>query len=450
MKTIPLLMASLKGFIRNWKSILLLIVVPLVLISVIFLAFNPLGIQKTPIGVVCHGEQLNVNELRDYVSSFLDIREFSDLDSCLEDVRRYNQFVCMEILENESIILNVNFDNTRTPIIWEILARIEGSVDWLQKEKSRAMASELFDQIGSTTDKVDEFKTAINSTNSKIDEYILEIDLTIQKLQEAKNKLTNAMNEMDSEMRNVRSKKNNLQINSNNLYSRGRNYASNIEYYANNIPPADAYSEYALDYIDDRADELVDLFDDYSYEANMLLGEIDTKIDEYEDASLKGRQYMSEIDTYINILQSLKQDLITYKGKIGEAESEITNIQDKIATMEEMNPEVLINPIIVNNLPTYIPEVDSSLIERFAERFEDSSALEKAVLGLNMINLQTIFPMLLFLITIFLCLLVSSFICLEDINSSAHTRVSIIRSSFIAQFLSIYLSSLIVIFVPIV
>src|SRR3989338_10391501 len=136
-KTIPLLIASFKGFIRNWKSVLLLIVVPLILISTIFATFNPLGIQKTPVGLVLQNESMQLDDINDYVSSFLIITEYKDLDDCFKELKQYKQYVCFVISNEYAIVLDVHFDNTRTPIIWEILAQIKGAIDYLQKQKSK-------------------------------------------------------------------------------------------------------------------------------------------------------------------------------------------------------------------------------------------------------------------------------------------------------------------------
>ena len=131
-KTIPLIQATLKGFIRNWKAIFLLVVFPLMLISIVFMSFSPDGLQKIPIGVIWNDVPVDFEEFQDTVSSFLIITKFYNLDDCISELKAYKQYTCIEVEQSNSIVLNVHFDNTREPVIWEIIERIKTSVDLLR------------------------------------------------------------------------------------------------------------------------------------------------------------------------------------------------------------------------------------------------------------------------------------------------------------------------------
>jgi len=449
-KTIPLVTASLKGFIRNYKSIFLLIVVPLLLISTIFIAFNPLGLQKTPIGVITSTDEFNVNELNVYVESFMELTDYPNIDSCMLELMKYNEFVCMDIKQNNSLVLDVYFDNTRTPIIWEIIARIKGAIDWLKKEKSMELTNQLMEDFRSTTDRVDDFKDEMFDTQDKIDGYIEEVDSTIRKLKEVRSRIDGVMYSVDDEVDNLKIKKSMLKSNKDMLYSSGIYYCDYIENLANDVNVNSSSDRRKLNNIEDSANELQDLFIEYNEEVEEIFEDFDTVVDEYDETSSRGNIYINQIDEHILKLQGVKQDLIYYRSKIGEAQDEINRIQGKFEQIESIDPEVLINPIVLNNIPAYIPDVDSNIIERFASRMQGMSSVEKAVRGISLINLQTIFPMILFLITIFLCLLVSSFICLGEINSSASTRIRILKNVFFHEFLSVFISSFVIIFIPLI
>ena len=65
-KTIQLIKANLKRFIRDWKAISLLIVFPLILIGVVFVSFNPSGLRKVPVGIISVSEQGSEVGIQDY------------------------------------------------------------------------------------------------------------------------------------------------------------------------------------------------------------------------------------------------------------------------------------------------------------------------------------------------------------------------------------------------
>ena len=89
------------------------------------------------------------------------------------------------------------------------------------------------------------------------------------------------------------------------------------------------------------------------------------------------------------------------------------------------------------------------LIVDFIQELESENIFDDMMKGINLIGLQTLFPKLLLLIVIFLSLLISTFICLSEINSPANVRVSTIRCVSFHEFFATYTSSLIIIFPPI-
>jgi len=448
-KTIPLMEANLKGFVRNWRSVFLLIIVPLILISVIFLAFNPIGIQKTRIGLVSHTDKLSVDELKPYVQSFLIMKEFQTIDDCFVDLKRYNQYVCLEAYENKSIILNLYFDNTRTPVIWEILARLKGTIEYLQKDKTKQIAEEFLGEFGSTRDRIDNYKRDLNETHQKIEFYLEEVEATIEKLEGAQINLQDKLTEMDDTIEKVDNVKDIVKSENDYMFNYVDDKLGDIENTADDAPTSENYELNSdINSIEsDARSSQTRLRSFYSY-TNTLMDDIDDRIDEFKEESSQGRQFMTNINTHLNNLDILKEDLELYKDKIQLAILEIEAIEQDFLAVQGVDAETIANPIVLANYPVYVPEVDNDIVERFSKD-EEETQIEKVVRGFSMINLQTIFPMLLMLITIFLSLLVSSFLCLSEINSKAYQRIGLIPKSFLPEFLAVYLSSLIIIMIPI-
>ena len=109
--------------------------------------------------------------------------------------------------------------------------------------------------------------------------------------------------------------------------------------------------------------------------------------------------------------------------------------------MSSVDANFLGNPIEIYNVPTYVPLTAVKL------NISDIDA-ETAVKGINLISLQTLFPTMLLLVTMFLALLISTFMCLQAINGAAHVRLRTMKGVFFPEFFSVYISSMVIISLP--
>ena len=448
-KTIPLIRASLKGFIRNWRAIFLLIVFPLLLISAVFLSFNPDGLQKIPIGVTWSDVNVNIEEFENVVSSFLIITSFDRFEDCISELKRYKQYTCVEVVQEKAIILNVHFDNTREPVIWEIIQRIKTAVDLLQKQKSQQIASDFITDFGNTVDKIHDFNNKLITTRSYLDEYIEETDDSIIELRNAKTELSDSIRAMDKDISSIKILKSNVRSQKNNLYTYSYSQLNYIDNSAGQINNLEYPETLYLSSVKTGTDRLRDEIIAYNTLTDSYLIDIDNKIRTYEQRSNTGKQQIYKIDSKINGLQKIKQDLISFKSKLEDERKEIDSIYKEFKVIGELDPEILVNPLVIRNEPTYIPKVTQEAAERFISD-KDSSQAEKLVKGFNLISLQTIFPTILFLIVLFLALLISSFICLGEINSSSNKRVRMIKGIFFHEFVAVYFSSLLIMILPLI
>jgi len=423
-KIFPLINSSLKGFIRNRRAVFLLVIFPLILISVVFFSFNPDGLRKVPIGIVSVNNDFDVSELKRVLSSFSSTSDYNTIEDCIKDLKKYNQYTCIEILKQNSYIFNVYFDNTQESIIWEIIQRIKTNVDLLQKERTKEMASDFLEKFSLTMNKLDIFKVNLKQTNSELDSYIYEIDGSIEKLKTSKKDISDTINEMDQDIYEMKTLKSNYEAQKNNYYSSIMFKLDEIEALVGSSETAGLRNE----------------INSYNSFAGNYFNEMDSRISKYEIASEKGKNYISEIDSTITKMENTKKDLYLYKSKLDKTENEITNIQNYFKGVGELDPETMVNPIVIYNKPVYIPEVEAEIKNLNGE---------KAERGFNMISLQTIYPNILFLIVLFLSLLISSFVCLSEINSPANQRIKLIKGISIPEIISIYTTSLIIIALPI-
>jgi ABC-type multidrug transport system permease subunit len=434
MKTIPLIQATLKGFTRNWRAIFLLVIFPLILISVVFLSFNPEGLQKIPIGIIGSSSEFNVKEYEDTYLSYLKIKEFATLNDCIKNLKIYNQYVCVNILYDGAIVLEVHYDNTQEPVIWEIIERIKATVDLLQKEKSKEMASAFLARFGKAKDKVDQFQVDLVNVHNQIDVYIDAIDDSADIASDAKENLNDAVVSMDEDIDDVKSIQSSMQNRQDSFHSSSIFYLGQIE---NSLSLLGIVDPTISSDISSLRNEL----NSYYGDADVSLNNADFKISQYKNAIKERKSYIDLIDAGIEKVYEVKRNLIYYKSRLEDAQDELSDIQRDMKTIEDLDPETLVSPIVIRNFPVYIPPVSAELLEK--------AKTEELIKGFNLISLQTIFPTVLLLISLFLSLLISNFICITDINSAANQRVRMIKGIFFPEMLSIYASSLIIMVLPI-
>ena len=134
-KTIPLIFANLKEFVRNWKSITLILLLPILIITLFFASFSTAGLQKIPIGIIDNtGAELG--ELKDSLSEILVTKNFESLENCLGELRQYKQYMCIEITKDRIFRLNAHYDNTQTLVIWGVINYLQSTVDHIKKQKT--------------------------------------------------------------------------------------------------------------------------------------------------------------------------------------------------------------------------------------------------------------------------------------------------------------------------
>ncbi len=446
MKTIPLVVANIKEFIRNKKSIIILIVFPLVLICLIFLSFNTDGMNIIPVGIISNSYEVNLAEFNDAFSSFMDITYYGNLDSCLSELKQYRQYTCIDIQLHSAVQLDVYFDNTREYVIWEIIGRIKDTVDYIQKEKSKEMASDFLDKFNTNMEKLSDFKVNLINVNQELGTYKTKIGVTQDSLADARQDLVSTLTSMDNDIGGARSAKWNAENNKDNFYNSARTKLDLITNYANSITNVSGYSATNLYYLRNQISYLSSSLESYNTQADNYLDTIDNRLSEYQQASDMGRDYADEIQDGVEDLEDTKDELYNYQLRVNEVNNEINQVEDEFNDIRGLNPDLLVNPVIISNIPVYVPSLKKS--NPFESPNSSENAIDDAIKGLNLISLQTLFPTVLFLISLFLSLLVSSFICLRQINSTANTRLKLVKNIFFPSFISTFLSAHIIMFIP--
>lgn len=439
MKTIPLIQANLKGFIRNWKSVLLLIILPLVLITIIFASFNPEGLRTISIGYSLSDEQtLDEEALQDALQLFALLTRYNSLEECKERVYEYQEYACVHVSGTGPYVLDVHYDNTREPVIWEVIERIKQAVRTVQREESRTIATDFLSSFKAALRRLSAYQSELDNIHRDLDGYVYEVQKTRQDLDQARNQLELTLNEMDRDIMDARAESNEARFEKNQKVQQAENYLSTTENYLEAIPVTEGYETYKqishsqLDMAQDSVDEL-------DRDMERSLDEIDRKVAGYEIKSAEGRQYVFQLQQESGELMRTRQRLVSYQGRVRNTQLELADIEQEFADLQELDAETLVNPVVIHNIPNYVPEYDLGR----------SATAEDAVRGYSFISLQTLFPGVLVLITVFLSLLIGAFVTLSEVNEPSHTRIRLAPRTFFPEFFATFLSACLIVAVPV-
>ena len=245
MKLFPLIVANLKGFARNWRSVLLLVFFPILLIGVIFLSFNPDGIQKVPIGVVLTTDKITMNDLIP-LYDFSYVTKYDNIGDCTSKLKKYQEYVCIAISYDRAITLDVFYDNTRDTIIWELISRIKSGVDYINKQESREQAGSFISQVEDYNLKIVGAINDINISISKIDSYVFEIDKLTLQISTIKSNLQVSMDDIHQTSMKINSDLFNTESDTNLIYYASKKYLSSIN------SSMISYSHYKKNLSDDK------------------------------------------------------------------------------------------------------------------------------------------------------------------------------------------------------
>jgi hypothetical protein len=438
-KTFPLISAILKSFVRNKTSIFLLVVSPLLLIGVIFMSFNADGLQKIPVGIISTSTEFNINDLENSYFSYLKMTRFDNLDLCMLELKKYNQYACIKVTESNTITLDLYYDNTQEPVIWEIIERIKSTVDLIQKQKSEELASDFLGKFHVTSGKVSTFQEGLSEVGQDIGHYIIDIDNEAKYIASARTDFISQLDLMASDIEDAKLAKSDLKEAKDRYYEQSisaLNFLDDSMWDANsNVSPQLVQS----------SNNLRSQINGYNSVSESRFSTLDYKISSYEAAESRSRGYVYNMGQGLLQLETTKDQLRQYQTSIQKTNVEIQRIKDELTGLESVSADNLVNPVVIKGNPTYIPDVQVDAILS-GNQSEQAKTLIK---GVNMISLQTIFPTILFLIMLFLSLLISTFICLGEINSSSAVRRGLMKHIVIPELLSVFISSMIVVVIPV-
>lgn len=433
-KTIPLISASLKSFMRNWKFVFMLVIFPLLLIGFVFSSFSPTGLQDTPIGIVNPNGQLDLSEFDQYIKPAFDVKDYNTKSACLQDLRIYKRYACVEIFPGDTVIMNIHFDNTREPVIWEVIQNIGRIADIYEQQKSKEVAEDVVGEFGEQADILASVNKRLEHVQSEIERVS---DVTLKNAADVKDNagfLSSTYTQLNTVGDNVNTQIGNLDreiIFTKDEMKRSIELAR-ARTLAISSPQVRDEIRGHIDQIDSDLNQLV-------INKDQPVNSIGSDANQIKSSQISGGTYINLIVDDTGDIQSFATQFDTQQESLQDVSTDISavirNLEGKSGVIDA---DSISNPVIVRNERTYTP---SNL---------GGTKPSLGISDLTKLSQQTNFPIVLIIILMFLSILVSSFITLTEINSLANRRIKLVRHIFIQEFWSVYLASLLIMVLPII
>ena len=431
---------NLKIMFRNWTSLSLLIIAPLVFILLVGYAFSSNQVSGISIGVVTD-RGVDISFFEGNVSNYAEITRFGSIEDCVDRMALEKIHICIElkgpllsggsggVLPSGSVLYS--YDNTRQEISLSLISGIQEffglKAEQISIESAQAIITDIQNLVGFIRERKGDITQIKNESES------IKADLI-----ERKRKLEGVREDFLPPYYRMKG-----------LQSRLHNYSDSL----NNI------SESLLEVISLARQEISILRLNISSQVEAI-GNITGEI-------MEGSGLLNRTAALMLMLDSLDSTLSgiggTASAAAGEVNSAVETVDEIIGTADDIR--VLLDEEIMRS-DDYIVKIDAS-IERiddvsaeldtkleqlselhpeFAERLVRPIVSEYQILLPGAGNIQISFPQLLVIIIMFIGLLFSNIATLTEINGRAYLRNLIAPVDDVIYFAGLFLTSIVIVF----
>lgn len=145
---------NFKIIFRNWSSLILIIIAPLILILLVGYSFSGDTIHDINVGIISEGG-INLEEFSKNISSFGEITEYGSVNDCITELALQKNHICIEITGNLDLSkkeiptgeVNFYYDNTRKQISIVLLSQVKDFFGITSEKISLISTQELFNNL---------------------------------------------------------------------------------------------------------------------------------------------------------------------------------------------------------------------------------------------------------------------------------------------------------------
>lgn len=436
------LIKNFKIMFRNWTSLSLLILAPIIFILLVGYAFTGDQISGVQIGVVAESG-MDLSAISTSLSDFAEIHKYSSIEQCQVDLALQEMHICVQLegmtlakdSQKGSVVpasgaVVYYFDNSRRKLSTEIIQSIQEFFGLKAEEISIESAESIIQNIQDLIFFINERKSDFDVVRNESE------NIKIQ-LKERKQKLEDLRDEFMPEYLAVKD-----------LQARLHAAAENLDNSIINISDEVSDVESRLQIVEDDLSVLdefneTDLLDNVSISINSSLFDSMNQLHE-------------RLDRLLNFINSTRGDLSVLLYELDSLVSRIDSI--KIL----LDEEIIRTDEYIKKIEVSVAKVDAAIAE-LDEQLAGLSMLEPGLaqkivkpiiydydkLLKDRKNIQLAFPQLLVIVVMFLALLFSNIATLMEIHDKAYLRNLIAPVDNIIFFLGLFITEVIIVFMQI-
>lgn len=436
-KVLRLVVANLKSFARDWKSVVLLIVLPLVIIGLIFASFSS-GIQQLSIGVVDKTEGFDMKKFNQEASYFADLQDYENIRECTSDITSYKVYACSLVEKSsnsQSFKIRLFYDNTRNFVGTRIAQNMKNVASSMQLEYSQQRASTIIAEVRSLNKQIEGLLAQVKKAKSDLDSQIADMNAKIEELRQTRNGLREDTQDMDEDVEEEEESLKEIDSAREDYYTKTSTRIDRMQRIIGELDNLSSYNSERVERVEQDMNEAERELEETNHKLESEINDRQQLIENYKEFSEDSKEYRKRINQTIDDLKQTRRDLKDYKIQLNRLESDLKDMNSRYSQIADQRAPDAASFVSVENRKTYTPGG--------AENGNLTSAQA------NLLLVQTIYSTLLLLVSFFVALLVSMFITLRQMNSRAKNRLNVIPKMFFAEYLASYISSFIIIMLPV-
>ena len=433
-----LISKNLKNLFRNWTSIFLLIIGPLILITVLIVAFSDMGFHNITIGYV--GDQEVISSIIDQIDNLGNFKQFQSIDVCKSELKKQKVHLCIDVKDEETTNIQLNFDNTREVISLILISQIREGITREKDTVLRSKTNSLMDNLRDTQVYISDKQKGISQIIYTLKDYIIEIEDTQTEMLRTRNEidlhitnLQNLKHDLEDVKKGVDAGASEFYKDTNSIYTTEQDLIQT----RNNLRQLNQDTtaiDQAIASISMLQSTLIDIqgtISDTQNELNTAIWQIEQAI-----SSLKrAKTFLYETDLKLTkIKNSLSAKIIELNNINGELNSK----QNQLSSTTSMNIDTLVNPFVLQMEPLFQGSERIQMLASSGITLSKETAQEL----ISISSVQTLLPFLLSILICFIAVIISNIIILDEKNSPAYTRNLITPIPRILDILSILLTIL--------
>ena len=418
---------NLKLIFRNWSSLLLIILAPLILIILVGFSFSSDTLHSIKIGTITNGG-IDLSELNKNISEFGEIVEYDDVKDCLIDMGFEKVHICLEFRgsfearkgEIPTGEIQFYYDNTRQKLSLLLMNELKEYFGLTAERISLLSTQEIFSNV---KDFVAFFNARINDID-RVKEKSEEIK---EDLIERKSELIEVRDDFTPKYRLVKSMHSSISSYANSFTQlSGSLIASldNLKYTTNDLRAGLG----ALPINDSNLSLQVKIVD---LAIAQLHKEIAATSNLANATAVEVNKIRTSLDSVIFELDSVDNLL---NNEIERSDEYIELIDDSIDEIERTSTEAKEKMKEFSNLD---PNLAEKLVKPITQSFR--------ALILDIRDIQLTFPLLLATVIVFISILFSNIITLLEIHNKAYIRNILAPVDDLVYVIGIALTSFIII-----